>query len=96
MKHKAFIEQISEELARYTTACDCPKGGLVGDNELPCEKCGGNEWVLPWDILQAFTKAIENYREEMRLKGIGIGREDGGGYGKAHLEIEKKDKEYFL
>ena len=41
-------------------------------------------------IEQVIIRAIGNYREEMRLKGIGIGREDGGGYGKAHLEIEKK------
>ena len=56
---------------------------------------GGSHGIYAFWIPK-LTQAIENYREEMRLKGIGIGREDGGGYGKAHLEIEKKDKEYFL
>jgi len=37
--------------------CDCPKGGLVGENELLCEKCGGSEWIET-------KETTENWREE--------------------------------
>lgn len=33
------------EIMNKPFPCSCPKGGLVGENELPCDRCGGSEWV---------------------------------------------------
>ena len=52
-------EEIKDLLAKYKIPCSCPKGGLIGENKLVCEKCDGSEWVLPDDILKALAKQKE-------------------------------------
>lgn len=39
--------------------CDCPKGGLVGENELPCQKCDGSEWRLSNNLQDLLTTLRE-------------------------------------
>ena len=59
---------IEERLSIYKVPCDCPKGGLVGDAELPCEKCDGSEWMIPDNITQALTAEREAGAREERTR----------------------------
>lgn len=54
-------KKIEDMLVKYKVPCTCPKGGLVGENELPCDECGGSEWILPDDIL----KALQSQKEKI-------------------------------
>lgn len=54
------IEEYEDKLAKYKVPCSCPKGGLVGLEERPCERCDGTQWVFPDDLRKALTTALED------------------------------------
>ena len=64
------IPSVEERLSIYKVPCDCPKGGLVGDAELPCEKCDGSEWMIPENITQALTAERTALLTELRDSGL--------------------------
>ena len=62
-----------EQVEKEQIPCSCPKGGLVGENELPCEKCGGSEWAekapeLPEELEEVSTAL--NPVEEIIIKRL--------------------------
>lgn len=42
-KAKELVSEVGK-LNEKVPCDDCPKGGLVGENEIPCDTCGGSEW----------------------------------------------------
>ncbi len=56
---QAVVVEIDEALCTLKGPCDCPIGGLVGENERPCERCGGTEFVYPSEIDRLKTTLIE-------------------------------------
>ncbi len=67
-------EILEDELLNYKVPCSCPKGGIWGedsDQEHICEKCGGSEWVLPEDILEAFEHSLQKAVKETIKRGQG-------------------------
>ena len=44
---RSELEEIRDAIQKMNepVPCDCPKGGLAGENEIPCDKCGGSQWT---------------------------------------------------
>lgn len=51
-----YEEAMKEFPERFVKVpCDCPKGGLIGENEIVCPKCNGTEWVADKEISEWIT-----------------------------------------
>lgn len=67
-KYDFVVKKIQKATGKKLIPCDCPKGGLIGEEERVCPKCNGVEWrhqdYSLADILAVIEKRdIEDYKK---------------------------------
>jgi len=63
----AKIREFAERFVKVP--CDCPKGGLIGENETICPKCNGTEWIADKEISEGLSQSLSEIADET-LKAV--------------------------
>jgi hypothetical protein len=65
---KQTLQELIDEILNNKIPCDCPKGGLVGEEEKVCEKCGGSEWIIDEKLDESLQKILQWIVDKMPQK----------------------------